>query len=614
MNLRRARIARFVSNGIALLALFGCSPPVLAAARAAPASRRGAPTAPSLLLVTVDTWRWDYIGASGAGKVETPNLDALAKGGVYEPEAMTSCPMTTPAHASILTGMNPMHHGILDCTLYRLNPSVPTLAEAFGAAGYATAAFVSSETLRARFGLGRGFGVYDESGMTRRGREDSDASSRDGQVVTKAFLDYLPSLAPGQRAFVWVHYFDLHLPYRPRPAFDRRYPRDPYAAQAAFVDGEIGKVVASLETDRGRSWRIVVVGDHGEGLGERGEDTHGIGLYRGTLHVPMVLFPKPEAPLQLPKPWGLVDLAPTLREWFGLSAADGSDGMSLFQKERPGRSLLAVSVEPSLLFAVEPSLGVRAGAFLYLRGGGESLYDLEADPAEGSDLARIPERRRDLGRLRTLCDRSWPSGWLEEALPPSLKPSEENLKKLMSLGYLSGSAPAGGKVQRTDIREVMADKSEWDRGRDLAFRTGKDDELLAIYSRLVTKYPDSLALRNWYAPLLARTGRYQEAIAVLEPAARLYPQSGTTLLNIGTTYSAMGEFEKARKSLEEAREREPGNALIYKELGSLHADHIGNPEKAIAYFKKFLALGGRDDEKKIQTYVRTHEPNLKKSP
>jgi arylsulfatase A-like enzyme len=599
---------------MALLALVCGGIPAPAESPAPQQPLQKAPPAQSLLLVTIDTWRWDYIGVSGAGKVETPTLDRLAREGVYDPESMTSCPLTTPAHASILTGLDPLNHGILDCTKYKLNEAVPTLAEAFEAAGYATAAFVSSETLKARFGLGRGFDLYDDSGMTRRGKGDWIAPSRDGREVTEAFLQYLPTLASGQRAFVWAHYFDLHLPYRPRPAFDKKYPRDNYAAQAAFVDSEIGRVLAALKADAGRSWRIVVVGDHGEGLGEKGEDTHGIGLYRGTLHVPLILFPKPDAALLQAKPWGLVDLAPTLREWFGLPAAATSNGMSLFQKDRPGRPLFAVSAEPSLLFCVEPSLGVRQGQLLYLRGGGEELYDLQSDPAETRDLSKKPERGSDLDRLRLLYDRTWPAGWLSEALPPSLHPSQEELKNLMSLGYISGSAPPGGKVQRTDVREVMKDKSDWDRAREAAFRTGKDDDLRSLYARLVEKYPDSYALRNWYGPLLARAGRYQEAISILEPAARLYPQSGTTLMNLGVVYLSMGQPEKAKKFLEGALEWEPGNRLIHKELGMLYADHIVNPAKAVKHFKKYLELGGDFDAKKIQNYIQIHEPFLKKSP
>jgi arylsulfatase A-like enzyme len=601
MKPSRDRVAGLVGTGFLLAALAGCGSPARAETKPAPAtpasSQAALPpgatesSAPSLLLVTIDSWRWDYLGASGAGKVTTPNLDRLAEAGLYEREAMTSSPLTTPAHATILTGMDPLHHGILDSAHDRLDASAPTLAEAFKTSGYSTAAFLSSDLLRANLGLARGFDLYDASGTKTRRKEDWNPPKADGQEVTKAFLAYLPTLASEEKTFVWLHYSDLHLPLRPRPAYDAKYPRDNYAAQVAFVDGEVGKVVASLKADAGRSWRIVVVGDHGEGRGERGEDTHGIGLYRATLHVPLVLFPRPGAAPALAKPWGLVDVAPTIREWFGLPAAAGSDGTSLFRKGRPERFLSAMSLEPSLLFAVEPSLGVRQGSFLYLRGGGdESLYDLSSDPSEEHDLARVPDRKGDLERFRGLCDKNWPASWLAEALP------------------------RGGKVQRIGLREVMADKNALDWARQVGSRTEDEAGLRDVYARLVTKYPDSLELRSGYALLLVKIKQYQDALRVLEPAVALHPRNAKPLMGLATVYVAMRDFEKAGKALEEAREREPNNAAVYKELGVLYADHLPNPEKATAYFKKFLDLGGGDGEVKMRQYINIHGPHLKKSP
>lgn len=432
------------------------------------------------------------------------------------------------------------------------------------------------------------------------------APCRDGEEVTGAFLKYLRTLAPDQKAFVWVHYFDLHLPYRPRPAFDKRYPRDPYAAQAAYVDGQVAHLANALRADRGRSWRTVVVGDHGEGLGEKGEDTHGIGLYRSTLHVPLVIHPKPDPPVQLGKPWGLVDLSPTLREWFRLPAAPKSDGTSFFQRERQHKELLAVSVEPALLFGVEPSLGVRQGRFLYLKGGREELFDQSSDPLQVRNLAAKPDLRGDLEGMRTLCDRAWRPGWFFEALPRSLAPSAEELKNLQSLGYIAGSAPARNRIRSADIREVMKDRSEWDRAREEAYKTGKNEGLLATYARLVAKYPTSLSLRNWYGPLLSRAGRTQEAIKQLEEAVRLYPEDSTSLSNLGALYLMAGRIQAARNFLSRAIERDPNNWRAHKELGILYADHLNRPEEAIGHYQKYLSLGGDSDAEVIRAYIRNH--------
>jgi tetratricopeptide (TPR) repeat protein len=309
-----------------------------------------------------------------------------------------------------------------------------------------------------------------------------------------------------------------------------------------------------------------------------------------------------------------VDLSPTLREWFGLPATPKSEGRSLFGREGRDRALMAVSVEPTLLFGVEPSLGVRQGALLYLLGRREELFDLSADPLQTRDLAGRPESRGDLDRLRALCERTWRPGWLYVALPPSLAPSPEELKSLQSLGYISGAAPAKNRVQRADVRDVMKDRSEWDRGREEAYRTGKSEGLLALYARLVAKYPTSLSLRNWYGPLLARTGHTQEAIRQLEEAVRLYPQDSAALSNLGALYMVAGRLKAAENFLKSALERDPNNRMAHKQLGILYADHLDIPEKAVVHYRRYLEMGGDSDAPKIEAYIRNSGKALSQRP
>ena len=571
--------------------------------RAGKAAGSQAAPLPSLLFVTVDTWRWDYIGASRAGKVETPNLDRLAREGIYEPEAITPCPLTTPAHATLFTGTGPRRHGVWDCTRYTLAPDLPTLAEAFRSAGYHTAAFVACEALKKRYGLDRGFDRYDESGIGRRRKGDWMVASRDGAEVTGAVLDHLRARRPDEPLMVWAHYFDLHLPYRSRPAFDARHPRDPYAAQAEFVDGQIGTLLAAVRADRARAWKVVVVGDHGEGLGDKGEATHGIGLYRSTLHVPLILYPKPDAPIRHPRPWGLVDLAPTLREWFSLPAVPEGEGESLFRAGTRDRALFAVSVEPVLMFGVNPAIGVRRGRHLLLKFGREELYDLAADPAEERDLSRQPGGRGALQGLRSVLNLAWPRDWLRSALPPSLDPAPEEVKALQSLGYMAGGASPGSGVRAAEIGEVLKDRSAWENAREEAFRTGRNAGLLALYPRLVEKYPGSFALRKAYGTLLGMAGKTDEAILQLEAAVRLNPRDSVTLANLGTLHLAQDRVDRAGALLEEALKLDPASPMAHKSMGILYADHLGDPAKAVPHFQKYLDAGGDAEAERIRAYV-----------
>lgn len=588
-------------SGIALAALLQAPGIVWASSPPSP------PTPPSLLLVTIDTWRWDYIGASGSGKVETPSLDRLAREGVYEKEAVTPCPLTSPAHASIFTGLTPFRHGVWDCTSYSLHPKIPTLAEAFRGAGYRTAAFVAGETLKRRYGLDRGFELYDDSGMETRSRGDWMSSSRDGASVTEATLAFLRGQPTSAPLFIWAHYFDLHLPYRGRSTFTSRYPGDAYAAQVAFVDSQIARLMAVVEADPGRRWRIVVVGDHGEGLGEKGEDTHGMGLYRATLHVPLLLWPKPQAPLLHPKPWSLLDLFPTLARWSGLPARKNLDGEDLFGAGKGERALTAVSVEPALLFGVEPFTGVRRNRFLSLRGGFEEVYDLDADPGQARRLSPEEIAHPLLQSLRRLHGNLWPPKWFESKLAPTLVPSGEALRSLQSLGYLHGGAPASSRLTRVDMRKVLRDRSEWDRAREQAFLTKRGDKLLALYGRLVLDYPSSAPLHKAYGTLLAQAGRRADAIRQLEEALRLDARDAAAATNLGGLYLMEGKVVQAKTCLLKALELDPGNATVHQNLGVLYSQHLQDVASARKHFKLFLKLDPSSPEAPAaRAYLEAH--------
>ena len=545
---------------------------------------------PSLLLVTIDTWRWDYIGASGSGKVATPTLDRLAREGVYEREAVTPCPLTTPAHASILTGLLPLHHGVVDCTCFPLDRSIPTLAEAFGAAGYRTAAFVSSVTLAARFGLGRGFGLYDDSGIKIRVANDLTSARRPGGEVTDAALSYLKGLGPEPAAFVWVHYFDLHLPYEPLPDFDARYPSDPYAARAAFVDDQVGRLLAGLPTAGGRRWRVVVVGDHGEAFGEHNEEGHGYGLYRPTLNVPLILHPKPERPLRHPAPWSLTDLSPTLREWFGLPAAARTDGASLFADGPVDRQLPLVSLLPSFMFGVNPSLGLREGRWVYLSQGKEGLYDLESDPDQQRNLWGRPGTAETAARLKSACARALPPGRIASLLGSASTAPPEDLAGLSGLGYTAGHPVAMAELQHADLEGVLAAYRKVVKAQDEMMRTGASAGLEAAYAAFLARYPRSAEIYAQQGKILLARGDLEGAREALRRAAKLNPNDFEALMNLGAIEMTRGRFDDARVLLTSALALNAQDARIHLNLGILYYSHLQQPGRARFHFERFLEL------------------------
>jgi arylsulfatase A-like enzyme len=286
-------------------------------------------TTPNLLLITLDTVRADHLSCNGSKKVQTPHLDLLARAGVNFTRARTSVPLTLPAHASIMTGTYPPVHGVRDNGSFRLPEEQLTLAEVLAGHGYETAAFIGAFVLDRDFGLGQGFDDYDEGHWGNINTIESLAAERNADAVYDAFSDWLESRNRGRRFFAWIHLYDPHAPYVPPEPFRKRYASDPYAGEIAYTDSVVGKIVADLESRKLLgSTLIAVVGDHGEGLGEHGEQTHSLLIYNSTLHVPMLLFSPRLVPAgktidQLTR---TIDLAPTILDYLGLQRSFGKPG------------------------------------------------------------------------------------------------------------------------------------------------------------------------------------------------------------------------------------------------------------------------------------------------
>lgn len=585
----------------AAAAVLACSGGGGEATASPPGPAGGVRPRPSFLLVTLDTWRWDYIGASGQGRVATPVMDGLAREGLYEPEAETPYPLTTPAHATLLTGLHPLRHRVLDCISYGLPAEVPTLAEAFRAQGYGTAAFVSSQTLSRAFGLHRGFDLYDDGGLGRSPDAYWQAASRDGASITAAALAHLSAQPPDRALFLWTHYFDLHVPYRPRAAYDARYPGNPYAAQAAFLDDQVGALLAALRRDTGRQWRILIVGDHGEGLGDHGERGHGLGLYRSTLHVPLILHPKPERPVRLAKPWRLEDLAPTVLEWFALPPLSGVDGASLFSEVPPGRLLASMTLQPSIQFGVTPFLAVRRGGLMYMRHGAEELYDLDLDPGQTKDLSRDPRRRTELEDLRSACSKTFPTATLQAISAPTLRSAPAELQGLQGLGYIGGFAPPFAELQRVSIQRVLEDDARFEAARSAYRKTRAPGPFLAAYRELLGKYPRAAVYFKHYGILLLEVGDFEEAFKAFDRAVRLNPKDVGSLINLGLLYLHRGQPAQAQVLYEAALEVDPSNPVAHKNLGLLFDRVLQQPERAIVHYQKYLEVGGDGEAAQIRS-------------
>ncbi|HEX2465656.1 MAG TPA: sulfatase, partial [Thermoanaerobaculia bacterium] len=357
----------------------------------------------NVLLVTLDTVRADRLGSYGYAGASTPALDGLAREGIRFSQAVATAPLTLPSHASILTGLFPPRHAVHQNGAAALPPTVPTLAEALHGHGYRTAAFVGSFVLDARFGLDRGFELYDDDIP----RDPTTAvpgleAERPGTQVVDRALSWLN--ADDQRPFfVWVHLYDAHAPYEPPEPYRSRFADRPYDGEIASVDAQVGRLLSYLD-ERGLAGDtiVAVAADHGEALGEHGELTHGLLLFEPTVRVPLLL----RAPGRLPggvvvgEPVGLADLAPTLAGLAGVhlglpsSSVDGRDlSASLAAGDEPPRVDLYAETEYPRLFGWSALAAIRRGHAKYVAAPTPRLFDLESDPGETSNTLQAGDHR-----------------------------------------------------------------------------------------------------------------------------------------------------------------------------------------------------------------------------
>jgi arylsulfatase A-like enzyme/Flp pilus assembly protein TadD len=540
-----------------------------------------------VVLLTLDTTRADALGAYGNRAALTPTLDALAARGTRWTGAVSPVPLTLPAHVSLLTGLVPPEHGIHDNGTAVLPKDVPTLAAAFASRGYSTAAFVASRVLDRRFGLDRGFQVYDDKAPAEQIGEYG-YPERNARQMTDAALAWLAKRPAGKPFFLWVHYYDPHAPYNP-PGVDPRAPGGQlYAGEVAYMDREIGRLLGNLP----RHCVIAAVGDHGESLGEHGERTHGVFLYHSTLHVPLIV-----AGPGVPQGKAVAEAAPTLRlastllRLTGAGPAFGEPLPGLGGK--PAGTLYAESRFPLTAYGWSPLEAVFDGRWKLIVAPRPELYDLGADPGETRNL--LSDRRDDARRLKTAlqaAQRSFKPRKAEAADP-------ELARSLQSLGYASGSGSGGkGTIDPKDgvlmLAEFMAAKEVMQRGDPRS--------AAAKLADLVRRSPGNIPFLTNLATAQLAAGDGEAALATYRRAAGENPKLDFLHENLADAYARLGRTEEARKEYELTLTLNPRFAAAWWGLADL-AQKAGRP----AEVRKILAQAVDAGTESVSILVRLAE-------
>jgi len=480
---------------------------------------------PSVLLITLDTTRADRLGSYGYELAETPTTDRLAAEGTRFSRAYATCPLTIPSHSTMMTGRVPPSHGVRDNGDFILGDDAVTLAERFKDAGYATAAFTSAFPTQARWGFDQGFDVYHDP----LSRLPTQLDWRDQRTADEVIDDALSTLdGVDGPLFVWIHLFDAHWPYEPPAPYDTRHEGRAYDGEIAFADAQVGRFLRWWDRTQPTSV-VAVTADHGEGLGEGGEQTHGFLLHDGTIRVPLILRGAGfEAGLVIDDPVSHVDLAPTLLNAAGLPLHDGLQGAEL----REGGSEVAWSEALTGQFnlGLAPLYATTDAAGRYTEGGYGAWYPVDGEhvpvePAADFDVTALAARHLSMAE-----------GW-EQSVAPSASLDAETFEQLAALGYMGGApTAAAGDIDPRDVIEHIP--KTW-KARQL-IGAGRFPAAERLIEELEQSLPGSYGVELLRAQLYRSQGRMPEA-AELFTSIYLDAPSSTVALQLAAITASMGD-------------------------------------------------------------------------
>ena len=545
---------------------------------------------PSAILITLDTTRADALGCYGGKAGATPRLDAFAAESLLYEQARTVAPVTTPAHASMLTGLYPIRHAVRGNDELALPDEAVTLAELAGERGLQTAAILAAVVLHGRFGLDQGFETYLSPALST----DFGMAvyvQYDAQRVVNDAVAWLEGRDPSRGFFLWVHLFDPHAPYAPPEEYaEGAWLGNDYLGEVGFMDAEVGRLLAHLRLDGTLDHTtVLVVGDHGEALGDHGEDTHGVLLMESTMHVPFLLrYPDGHrAGERTSEIVSVADVFPTLADALGLPLPGDLDGISLWRREVPAdRGIYFESYEGYLAFGYSPLAGWMDARGKYVHGPNPQFFDVVADPKETKDLVHdrgevVREFKERIGEL---------------AAKPAFAPvagtdmTPEELRKLQALGY---AAVGGAAIElphplapsrRPGARDILWAHRDIVRGMDLVGEE-KLAEAEEVLGRALQAVPESPAALLFLAFSRINQQKYEEALEPLRRLIGVRPSLATAHYNLANCLRVTKRELEAIDSYQEAIRLDPANETYYAQLIQL-LHSMGKSNDALAWAKR----------------------------
>ena len=592
------------------------------------------PHSPGVLLITIDTLRADHLGCYGYRRGATPAIDALAKQSAKFEHAFAAAPLTLPSHAALLTGTYPLYNGVRDQPGFRLADGIPTLAEYFARAGYAAAAVLGSPVLSRRFGLARGFDAYDDrfGASTEELEAGLPNIKRPAQSVVRLALAWLDSKPAGEPFFLWLHFYDPHQPYRAPEPFRSRFADRPYDGEIAYTDSALARLFAGLRS-RGLfgSTVIALTADHGEGLGDHGESTHGYFIYDSTLRVPLLVKPATDAPrvaqsqgaakeqeapaaqpptpsdhptdaADIKAPVSLVDLAPTLLRLAGLNAPANMQGTefsaSVLSREEPRlHPVYAETMYPLLHLGWNPLWALISETparevVKYIQAPRPELYDLDGDPGEtrneySSQPQEAEARRKQLDAFVRAHAPANPTSGRGPVSP-------EAARMFASLGYVAAAgAPAPAfTTSRRDPKDGVSEHEQLLSAAH-AFQAHQYEAASRILDEVLRKDPQQPLALDYLGTIQFLHHDLEVARATYGRLAQAAPYYAPAYIELAHTEALLGNRAEAERLYRRAMDMDASNPRPPRELGILLLDE-GQLAPADGLLRQALKLDPSD--------------------
>jgi len=543
---------------------------------------RAQPSAPpDVFLFTLDTLRADHIGCYGYKDVETPALDALAADGIRFTHAYTHSPITNTSHTTILTGLLPSIHGVTDFGV-PLAPNHATWAELLKKKGYQTAAFIGAIILDSNSlspGLDRGFDFYDNFPAKTETKERWGRVERRAMDVAQhaeSWLEKHPRTQPSDAPrFLWVHMYDPHDPYEAPSPWGEKYAKHPYDGEIAYTDSAVGHIIATLKKAGAYDNAIIiVVGDHGEGLGEHGEETHGLFLYDSTLHVPLIIK-TPAAAHHGTVVDSLVrttDILPTVLSLTNTAAPAELNGESLApyfdSASQQPRSLFGETDYP-LRWGWAPLRALRQQNTKLIEAPRPEYYDLKGDPGELKNL--YSAQNADVGALQAEMAK-----W-KAKLPAGAAPQP--------------NASLADPKDKVEVQNLLVRSM-------LAHDDGRDSEARGYLEKAVQVDPTSATAFRQLGEIELAAKEYPKAAEHLQKAIQLRPEDATAAYEAGQSLEQSGNYAAARDALEASLKQQPSQMPARLLLGRVYLQ-LKDARNASDQFEAALLVDSENTEGRL---------------